>query len=224
MIVGLYMIVPFLRKIVIDEKLAKYFLILAFFFAFAVPEIISIIKVLSAKYGTKVQSIVDQAKMFFVLGFPAYFILGYYLNENNISPKTEKMIYSLGIAGFIITVLGNVVLAHLKKKPTLVFFDNNTLNVLFEVVCIFTFFKQKVNKNHFKESTIHRLSLLSKYSFGAYLVHPFFITFLAEILHLHASSFNPIVAIPFVSILVSILSFASSAVLNRIPIVNKYFV
>lgn len=38
MIVGLYMIVPFVKKIAESESLTKYFLVLAFIFSFVMPE------------------------------------------------------------------------------------------------------------------------------------------------------------------------------------------
>ena len=51
MIVGLYMIIPFLKKIVASEFLTKYFLVLSLIFAFVIPETVNIVMLISEKYG-----------------------------------------------------------------------------------------------------------------------------------------------------------------------------
>ena len=50
MIVGLYLIVPFLRPIVRDEKLLRYFLLLTLIFTFLLPQIASAVSLLSWQY------------------------------------------------------------------------------------------------------------------------------------------------------------------------------
>ncbi|MEE3325182.1 MAG: acyltransferase family protein [Methanosphaera sp.] len=57
MIIGLYMITPFLVAIVKDKKLINYFLLLSLLFAFALPQCISIISMISSEYGTFLQSL-----------------------------------------------------------------------------------------------------------------------------------------------------------------------
>ncbi|MBR2661951.1 MAG: acyltransferase family protein [Clostridia bacterium] len=61
MIIGLYIITPMLNRIVSDEKLLRYFLILSFVFAIVIPEIISIITTFNAKYGDWAESVINQA-------------------------------------------------------------------------------------------------------------------------------------------------------------------
>lgn len=224
MIAGLYIIVPFLKKIIVDDKLTKYFLIIGFIFAFIIPEAISIIRTISEEYGKLAQSAIDKANLHFVLGFSVYFILGYYFSKETISSKTEKTIFSLGVIGFLVTVLGNVVMAQYKKKPVDIFFGNNTVNVLFEVAAVFVLFKKLFANVHFSESMEKKIARLSKYSFGAYLVHAAVITILDETIHLNATRFNPFISIPLTAIVVFILSFAASWILNRIPVVKKYLV
>ena len=55
MIIGLYMITPFLKRIVADEKLTRYFLILSFIFALLIPEIIRIINLFNSDLGNRIK-------------------------------------------------------------------------------------------------------------------------------------------------------------------------
>lgn len=65
MIIGLYMITPFLRKIIEDERMTRYFLLLAFVFSVIIPEITSVINVFSEEYGEWVERVVNQAHIKF---------------------------------------------------------------------------------------------------------------------------------------------------------------
>ena len=224
MITGLYIIVPFLKIITENEKLTRYFLIVGLLFAFIIPETIGVLKIISPSYGASAQKIMNQAHFHFVLGFPTYFILGHYLSSHSIPCKTRRLICFLGVLGFAVTALGNMPLALHRNKSVEVFFGNNTVNVLLEGVSVFVFFKHHFGEGSYQRTTVSVISALSKYSFGAYLVHVAIISFLEEVLKLNAASFNPIIAIPVTTLLVFIASFAVSAVLNQIPIVKKYVV
>ena len=86
-----------------------------------------------------------------------------------------------------------------------------------EAVAVFVFFRERLN------FPVRFMRALSQYSFGAYLVHPAVIEFLAE-LGLDSLTFSPVISIPIVALAVFVISFAISAVLNHIPILKKYIV
>ena len=224
MIVGLYIITPFLRKIVQDEIYIQYFLALSLVFALAIPEVISIIKTVSEEYGTKVETLINKANIHFMLGFTIYYVGGYYLDKITISEKQAKYIILLGILGFIFTVILTSVFSIYKKTSIQVFYSNQSINVCFEAVLIFWLFKKRFSKKQFSEKSKTIIRALSKYSFGAYLIHVFVITVLSDQLHLSNVSFNPLFAIPFVTFLVFIISFCASAILNHIPFIKDHFV
>ena len=68
MIVGLYMIIPFVKKIAESELLTKYFLVIAFFFTFLFPETVRIISFFSEKYGQFADNLVGNFNFQFVAG------------------------------------------------------------------------------------------------------------------------------------------------------------
>ena len=67
------------------------------------------------------------------------------------------------------------------------------------------------------------LRKLSKYSFGVYLVHPMVIELLQHF-GIDTFSCNAFFSVPLLTLLIGTLSFLVSALLSRVPIVNKYFV
>ena len=97
MIVCLYLIVPLLNKIVARFRLALYFVLLAFLFAFFIPQCINIVGLKSNYVSESLSEIMSFTHMNFVLGFSGYFVLGYLLNQVCITKKQEYLSYMLGI-------------------------------------------------------------------------------------------------------------------------------
>ena len=218
MIAGLYMIVPFVKKIAESEFLTKYFLVIAFFFAFLFPQTVNIISIFSERDGEFARSLANNFHLQFVGGFTAYFLLGYFLNNALISRRAEHLIYIAGIAGFAATVLMSLHASLFIGKPSGIFYNEHTVNVMFESISVFVFFKAKFNR----PSRIIRA--LSQYSFGAYLVHVAVIGIITNKLGLDTLTFNPLLSIPVISVIVFVISFGISAVLNHIPVIKKYIV
>ena len=219
MIVGLYMIVPFMRKIAESESLTKYFLCLAVIFAYIIPEAVDIISVVSEKYSTFAGSVVNNFNMCFVMGFSGYFLLGHVLNTIELSPKVERAIYLAGILGAASTVLMSVFSSMIRNETFLLYDNHNnaSLNVMCESAAIFVFFKRPFTRE------VRIIGRLSQYSFGAYLVHAAAINVIAK-LGLDSLTFNPLFSVPAVSVMVFALSFGISAVLNHLLVLKKYIV
>ena len=216
MITGLYMIVPFVRKISESESLTKYFLAITFMYAFIMPEAARIVLLFSEEYGTFAYSLINNFYLYFVAGYTGYFLLGYSMNSVSISPRAGRVIFAAGVAGFAATVLMSSYASRFKGE-LFTFYGNNTVNVLCEAVALFVFFKMKLNYPS------KMIRALSQYSFGAYLVH-YAVIMITEKFGLNALTFSPVISIPVISVIVFVISFVVSAVLNHIPILKKYIV
>ncbi|MBR4196811.1 MAG: acyltransferase family protein [Synergistaceae bacterium] len=217
MIAGLYMIVPFVKKIAESESLTKYFLALSFLFAFAVPETVNIISLFSEHFGNFAGNTAGNFQLHFVGGFAGYFLLGYFLNRVNISRRAERLIYIAGTAGFTATVFVSLYASRFTGGAFGKFYASHTVNVMLEAVMVFVFFRVKFNW----PSRIIRA--LSRYSFGAYLVHVAVIRLVGKF-GLNPLTFSPLISIPVISVIVFVISFGISALLNHIPVLNKYIV
>ena len=224
MIVGLYMIIPFLHGIIANMNLTRYFLVLSLIFTFILPQIITFISLFSEQASSGISDIWNKVTYHFTLGYVSYFVYGYYLNKIEIKKKTEWLIYLLGILGFAITIMGSAGLSIVNHAADETFFGNFTVNVLLESTAVFVFIKKLSPLTCAGEKTKNILQKLSKYSFGAYLVHAMVIEQLANIAKLHALSFNPVISVLVIGAIVFVVSYAISVILNHIPVLGKYIV
>ena len=77
MILGLYIIVPFLKKITADKKLTEYFLLWSMILTIIVPSAL-----LLPFLGTHVISqILDKLYIKFFLGYSVFFVAGHYISQ-----------------------------------------------------------------------------------------------------------------------------------------------
>ena len=224
MIIGLYMSSPIIREIVKNKNVMKYFLLLAFIFTFFIPFVNQIIHDFFKETKTIfiINHKIQEMSMNLVLGYTGYFILGYYLNLVTLTKKKTAIIYLGGILGLLLTVALQIMLALKTQEPNeSYYFGYLTPNVMFSAVAIFVLFK---NLRIFQKSNII-IQKLSKYTFGVYLVHVFILNLnLLKIFGLNTMSFNPILSVPLITILVYFLSVCVVAILHCIPVLRKYIV
>ena len=229
MIVGLYLLIPLLRPIVQNETLSHYFLLLALVFTFLLPQLALFSSFVSPQLSMVIKTVSMYTYCYFPLGFTVYFIGGYYLSRRDFSLKEEIVLYSVGILAFLFSIFAPVVHAKAQGAPSAVFYNYDSLNVLLTSVPIFVFAKQHLNLSSSREGgdrqtkALAFIRKLSKYSFGVYLVHPMVIELLQHF-GIDTFSCNAFLSVPLLAIFVFTASTAISALLNRIPIINKYFV
>lgn len=214
MIMALYAVVPFMKLIAKSESLTKYFLVLSFIAFLAFPQTINTTLLFSGFYGDVLSQLSGRFYFSLAGGFTGYFLLGYVLSVIEIDTRLEKIIYALGIAGFIMTVVFSLIASIIMDKPDQRFYDAMNIHIMLESAAIFVYFRMHDLSSEF-------LSRISRYSLGAYLVHAEVIR-QARIMNLF--SFCPLISIPVMSAVILIISFAISALLNHIPIVRKYIV
>ena len=224
MIIGLYMCIPLIKQLTQNDKLIKYFLLLSIIFCFIKVEIELVTNnLLSGNIQIIFQNVNTVFKNFnmnLIVGFVAYFILGFYLNKTEISKKHRTIIYILGVAGLILTILLNFLASKNAGKSLEVFYGATTINVLLMSVAIFVWFKYNAKGTKLLNKIIPKLS---KYSFGAFLVHIFILQCLKAI-GIQSTSFHPVLSVPAITIFTTVVSYLISLVLNKIPIIKKYIV
>lgn len=156
LIVGIYIGLPFWKKIAESETLLKYFLAVTFVFSFLIPCIQNIPKLEWTVYMT--QNIhLDWAEYVF------YFMLGYFLHTHRPTKKQAAAIYVVGIVSFISIALG----------------IGNNLDLLRNVAilcCIFVLFQNIEQIESMISDKEWFIGQLSSLCFGVYLAHDFFLT------------------------------------------------
>ena len=225
MIIGIYMCIPFIKPIIQSKNRTKYYLLLSFIFAFLIPEIIMLTGDFGNTFIIKTMSALnDNAKnmgMQMVLGFAGYFVLGYFLNRINLTKKQRLVIYLLGLFGFLFTISISMIVSIRHQQHNENYFGNFNVNILLEAIAVFTWLKYR----KFNNDKINRIiQKLSKYSFGAYLIHALVIERFNACNWFNIMSFNSIASTICKGILVFAISFVVSAILNNIPLIKKYIV
>ncbi len=226
MLLGLYIIIPLLRPICKDTKLIRYFLVLSIFFSFLVPTIIDILTGLDLIMPDSIfaktllvinQLLNDQIHFHFTVGYVAYFVLGYFLHKITLLPYQRKIIYILGILGGSFTIFFSRSISHIAQTPFNIY-SNLTLNVLCESVAVFIFVKFHLNILPSKLLTI--FNYLAKRVLGIYLIHTAVQSCLSKI-NISSTSFNPLISIPLIALLIFGLSWIGTEIIRKIPWLGK---
>ncbi len=224
MIAGLYILTPILKKIVANDLITKYFVAISMVFTFLLPFIINILSFYSEKASSVAESVVGSVCFTFTLNYVSYFVLGYYLSRMDMNGKARLGVFLCGGAGVMVTLFSNYIFPIAEQRAVSIFHENMSINVMLVSVMIFMLFKFVRKFEELTPKTVGKLKMLSEYSFGAYLVHAMVITGLNHICGLNSLSFDPLFSVPIISVIAFALSYMVSAVIHRIPVLNKYIV
>lgn len=225
-IFGLYLATPILRLICKDEKMLGYFLLFSFIFNILVYTILEVaVPLVDYIWLNLLTSVIlsqlDRVGMEVVCGFSFYYVLGYYLSVRSFSQKMKVIIYIGALAGTmgmcILTWWASVATG----APYTGFLDEMSLTTMLQSVGIFLLIKNV--KWKMSDKVQKTLRVLSKWSFGIYLVHELVIKtlekwgFTLEICH-------PAISVPFVAVTVFVISMMISMILNQMPFFKKYII
>lgn len=215
MIVGMYAITPFLRKITEDKKLMEYFIIVFFVFQCleGYGEYIPIV-------GDIIVNLLRKTNFHFAIGYSGYYILGFYLNKFKISEKKELFLYVSALALVVITSYATIHRSVLEGINTEFYIGYLKPNIIIVASAIYTFFVKRVSKIDFGLRLSYWISKLSEYSFGVYLIHALIIELLGYI------GFSPVIITPFImQPLVVMISFIITNIvvwmIRGIPVIGK---
>ena len=224
MIAGMYVCIPLMKAIVETENRIKYFLLLWFIGACLIPEILLMIKDFGnsgmVKYVEAVSKTFSTIDLKTTAGYSGYFILGYYLNAINLRRNQRRVIYVLGISGCIATAY-LVQASMLKTGTSSGYFNNISVSVMFSAVAVFVWFKYRTYNSDRMNLFVERMS---RCSFGAYLVHVLVLEQLKIRLGLDTLSYSPEISVIINSLIIFIISYEVSVILNNIPFINKHIV
>ena len=169
MMIGVYMLMPLVRPFAENETRLKYYLVLALVFALILPQA----STMARDFGNEsiingfdaIDSAVGHMTVKLVLGYVAYFVLGYYISKNEQTKKQRIVIYILSILSYIATIALNSAVALKTGKYCETYYGSFTVNIMLEGLGIFVLFK------HLNLKPNKIIQTLSKYGFGVYLVH-----------------------------------------------------
>jgi surface polysaccharide O-acyltransferase-like enzyme len=129
----------------------------------------------------------------------------------------------MGILGLLISGFGSHALAGIGVED-LPLLNNNCITIVAFTSAVFVFARSHCSFNGMKKWGISLILKLSKYSFGAYLVHALVIDMIDYYIGFEVFQIGPIFSILLLFLIVCVVSFSISAIINHIPFIKKYIV
>ena len=215
MLIGMYAITPFLRKITQDKKLMEYFIVLYLAFQFLTEYGLYLPMI-----GTTISSVLAKSYFHFTLGYTGYYVLGYYLYKYQLPEKKEKVLYAVGAVLLIAAACANTFRSISEGAEDVWYTQYLLPNIVIESMAVYTFAVKRLSRIHFSDRLIRWISTLSDYSFGVYLMHALVIELYAR-LGLTPTLINPLIMVPAFTVLVYATSHSVAALLRKLPCIGK---
>ena len=215
MMIGLYMATPFLRAFTAKENqsLVRLFLLISLAVQFLLP----ISQVLSTwvNQATYYVQFIEQFNLDFFCGYTAYYLTGWYITHVGFKYKrTKHFIYFMGITSLLITIIGTQLTGDYGNT-----YSNMNLFVFLYSVGVYTALGNL--KLNLHSHTKNMFSLLSRMTFGVYIIHPALLTVFCALIPYNDNSM-PVFYILVSYVVVLLLSFVFSVIAAKIPFIKKF--
>lgn len=203
MLIGLYITIPLLNKLIIGVK-KKYLLLFL------------IVWVIFITFSTSKNSAYNfEWNLWYILGYLGYLVLGYYLSIINTKHKIVTILAGVVFfIGIFITAYGTFYFTEMDGAFHKLYYAYLTPNVLLMTASLFVLMKNvDINLSGVLKKT---RDLIDKHSYGIYLSHILVLNYLT-MYGVEWDLFHPIIGIPLTTI--STLSIAVTIVylINKIP-------
>ena len=208
---GVYLAMPFLQRIVSDEKLAKGLLAVSMVIGLAVPWLAELLIFLLPGWSGIIRGLKGHLEFTFFMDCLALVLLGHHLHRQELTPKQRWCIYIGGILGIIATAVGTLWVSRQTGAPSTLFFDFKAPTNLCAAIAVFVFAKYNLKK------LPKIVDFLARCSFGIYLLHPLVIEILAENGLSLPAPWTPILATAVFAI-----AAAAAAILGKLPLIGRY--
>lgn len=218
-IIGLYIALPFIRKMVmnLDEKEEKLFVILWLVLSGGFYIFSLILR--SFGINTTITYLTPIINGTYYLG---YFIVGYLIykrNDLHKFKKYNKKILCLAIISLLITFFGTNILSLINDKYYEGFFAYRSLFIV--ITSLSTYLLVMINKDKlFKKGESKLINTLSATSFGIYLFHAIPFNILTE--NINILNIPAVIGIPLLSLGIFLVSFVIIYLLKKIPFIKEY--
>lgn len=216
MIVGLYMVTPFLRKIAENKRIMEYFIVL-----FLAVQFLQQYGVKLPVIGELITTILGKTYLYMPFGYVGYFILGYYLYRYTLSVRKEKILYIAAIFCILFSCVGTTV-----QSMSNGIFDEfistyQTPNVIIESCGIYVFFLKKRYKIEFSQRIRNYIGIMGEWGLGIYLVHALMLEILS-LTGIRPTFITPLLGVTIMTALVLFMSMLVVWGIQKMSILNKY--
>ncbi|MBQ9334555.1 MAG: acyltransferase [Lachnospiraceae bacterium] len=217
-IIPMYVITPALRAVAVDRKALKYFLIVSYVISYLIPsiEMIPVIYEHTAKYTHRLE-------FQFITGYIFYYLAGYYFGSEEFTDRARRIVYCLGVAGFVFAVASTTIYVLTMQFPNSELHEYYTAGVPLYSLAAFLFFRDRFATVDPSSRVMKIVLWLSGLSFGVYMAHDFGIIIFNKI-GITASICSPFISMPLLTLLDLIITVAIVWTVSRIPVLKKWVI
>lgn len=215
MLVGLYLSMIFLKKIVenSNKRELQFFIAIGFITYIVIPtitnfQIFSLLRTFTSKLY------LNMFGCYFV-----YLLLGYYINKYNIEKKYRIIFYIAAVFSLFLTYALTRHLSFIDNKINEIFYGNSSINVFFVSVGVFLLFRN-INFVTLKDNYKKCIYNIVNKTFGIYLVHQLVINTLNRF-NFNLKLFNVALSTPVVVAACFIISYCIIWFIDRNKILKK---
>lgn len=208
LLIGLYIMTPFTKAALekLDSKTLYHLIIVLYFINYIIPTVNTIFGLSISKFWIAAN------------GYYLYYLIGFYLTlPENMFVMNKKVLYIAGVISMLIICIWDGIKIWFMGDYSHWIREANCL-IPFIAVAIFVYFKSNEPINW---STGKIGSSISRCSFGIYLLHPFYINILYKVVGITPRTFRICIGVPVLFIVVFLLSWITTALLKRIPLIKR---
>lgn len=214
---GIYLAVPFLQRIVREERLADQLLAVSYVVGLLIPWLADLLVLVFPEGSQHVRTVEGDLSFAFFMDHLFFLVLGHRLHQRELTPGQRRLIYAAGILSVALTAAATRWSSSLAGIQNSLFYDSTAPGNVCAAAALFVFAKYHLH-------TLPRaVGSLAQASFGVYLMHPLIIESLSA--HgIHVLAFDPWLSVPVLSVGILGVCWLASWLLARIPVVGKYLV
>lgn len=215
MIIGMYLIIPVMQQVTqhISRRQLEIFMLILFVLCHVYPFCRGFIPVLGTFYYHSISFPI-------VSDYLLYLLLGYYFDQYVLTQKANRLIYFLGIIGWLSTIAGTSIISWCNNEAYRILLGYNTPNVFLMSIAIFVWFRNNYQNLTLITQNQKTVFSLSKLTLAIYGVHDIFIILLGKF-GVTVISHNPIFMIPFIYVVVLVAAICLAWLLCQIPVFKK---
>lgn len=220
LILFLYLILPFTRWIMQNEKISNRALFICFVLGFLCP---CILESIPAYFGIKLVTgrillIIKIIQKLF--GWIGYYCLGWKIQNTDLKNIKKYLIYIVGSMAFVASFFLFMAYAKKLQYAPNEFYDNISITVLAEAIFVFTLMKNI--KWNMSDVVSNKIQKISKMTFGIYMVHMIIYWNLDSFIY--TLNISTVIYIPFMMFFTFIISFGIVCIIDKIPVIRKYII
>lgn len=217
MIIGLYIVTPILKDLINNgnKRTIEYYLII--FIAYRIL-CYTILNIPNVELLTKFNEIYHSFQLPLITGYCGYFILGYYLNQLDLSKIKTKYLWIILAIVVLITCSLELIISFNNAQ------DMNSMTIFSNVFSINIFLIATLLflscKKSFKKSSNKIVYNISAKTYGIYLFHVLGLQLLSRV---NLSMNNSFIYVVVSTILIFTFSYICTYLMQKIPYIEKYF-